>query len=60
MWSFILLLLIVVIEGLAKLNIKKGEMEIEEYVSLEEELVPKIYVINWVRVRKVVKALGAI
>ena len=42
-WSFILLLSVVVAEGLAKLDIKEGEikikeggMEIKEYISLEE------------------------
>jgi len=54
------LLLTAVIKGLAKLNIKKGKMEIKEYISLKEELIPKTYAINWVRVRKVIKALGAI
>ena len=45
-WSFILLLLAVVIEVLAKLDAKEGGMEIEEYVFLEEELILKAYVIN--------------
>jgi hypothetical protein len=42
-----------VIEGLAKLDIKEGKikikegrMEIKEYISLEEELIPKTYIIN--------------
>jgi len=54
------LLLVTVMEVLAELNAKEGGMEIEEYVSLEEELVPKAYVINWIRVKKVIKALGVI
>jgi hypothetical protein len=40
-------------EGLAKLNVKEGKIKIEEgrieikeYVSLEEELVPKTCTIN--------------
>ena len=57
--------LVVVAEGLTKLSVKegkikiKGGMEIKEYISLEE-LIPKTYVTNWIRVRKVVKALGVI
>jgi hypothetical protein len=46
------LLLVTVVEGLAKLNvredkikIKEGGIEIKEYISLEE-LVPKTYMIN--------------
>jgi len=61
------LLLAVPIEGLAELDIKEGEieikeggMEIKEYVSLKEELIPKTYVINWIKIRKVIKALGII
>jgi hypothetical protein len=61
------LLLVIVTEGLAKLNIKEGEikikeggMEIKEYISLEEELILKTYITNWIKVRKVVKALGVI
>jgi len=45
--------LVVPIEGLAELNIKEGEieikegrMEIKEYISLEEELILKTYMIN--------------
>ena len=63
MWSFVSLPLAVVVEGLAELDIKgeikikKGGMEIEKYVSSEEELTPKTCVTNWKRVRKVVKAL---
>jgi len=47
------LLLAAVAEGLAKLNVKEGEieikeggMEIKEYISLEEKLVPKTYITN--------------
>jgi len=40
------LLSTVVTEGLAKLDVEKGKIEIKEYISLEEELVPKTYVIN--------------
>ena len=59
------MLLAAVTEGLTELGIKEGEikikgrMEIKEYVSLEE-LAPKTCVINWIRVKKVVKALGVI
>ena len=62
-----MLLLEIVIKGLAELNVKKGEieikesgMEIKEYISLEEELVFKTCIINWIKVKKVVKALGVI
>jgi len=63
MWSFVSLPLAVVVEGLAELDVKneikieEGGMEIEEYVSLEEELAPKTCTTNWKRIRKVVKAL---
>jgi len=46
MWSFILLLLVIVIEVLTKLDAEEGGIEIKEYVSLEEELISKAYVIN--------------
>ena len=59
--------LIIIIERLTKLDVKEGEieikeggMEIKEYVSLKEELIPKTYVINWIKIRKVIKALGII
>jgi len=55
-----LLLSAAVIEVLTKLDAEEGGMEIEEYISLEEELVPKACVINWIKVRKVIKALGVI
>jgi len=45
-WSFVLLLLAAVTEVLAKLNAKEDRMEIEEYISLKEELVLKACVIN--------------
>jgi len=45
-WSFVSLLLVIVTEVLAKLDAKEGGMEIEEYVFLEEELIPKTYVTN--------------
>ena len=51
--------LAVVTEGLAKLDVEKGKIEIKEYISLEELLL-KTYTTNWIRVRKVVKALGVI
>jgi len=35
-----------IIEVLAKLDAKEGRMEIEEYISLEEELIFKAYIIN--------------
>ena len=67
MQSFILLLSTVVIEGLTELDVKEGEIEIEEgrmeikeYVFLEEQLIPKTYIINQTRVKKVIKALGVI
>jgi len=40
------LLLAVIIEVLTKLNAKESGMEIKEYVSLEEELIFKAYIIN--------------
>ena len=53
MWSFVSLSLAAAVEGFAELNIKKGEIEIEEggmeikeYIFLEKELAPKTYVIN--------------
>jgi len=42
----VLLLLAVIIKVLAKLNTKEGGMEIKEYISLEEELISKAYIIN--------------
>ena len=45
-WSFILLLSATVIKVLTKLNAKEGGIEIKEYVSLEEELIIKAYIIN--------------
>jgi len=52
-WSFVSLPLAAVVEGLTKLDVKEGEieikegrMEIKEYISLEEELVPKTYITN--------------
>jgi hypothetical protein len=54
------LLSAVAAKGLAELNIKKSGMEIKEYISLKKELVPKTYTTNWVKVRKVVKALKVI
>ena len=67
MWSFVLLSSAAAAEGFAELDIKEGEieikksgMEIKEYISLKKELAPKTYIINWVSVRKVVKALGVI
>jgi len=45
-WSFILLLLAVVIEILAELDAEEGGIEIKEYVSLEEELISETCVIN--------------
>ena len=58
-WSFVLLLLAVVVKGLAKFDVE-GEIRIKEYISLKEELIPKTYMTNWTRVRKVVKTLGVI
>jgi len=52
--------LAIIVEVLTELNAEEGGMEIEEYISLEEELVFETYVINWTRVRKVIKALGVI
>jgi hypothetical protein len=52
-WSFISLPSAALAEGLAKLDIKEGEIEIKEggieikeYVSEVEELVPKTYITN--------------
>jgi len=45
-WSFMSLLLVVVIEVLAELNAEESGMEIKEYVSLKEELVFKTCIIN--------------
>ena len=62
-WSFVLLPLTVVTEGLVKLNIKskikikKSGMEIKKYFFSKEELTPKTCAINWKRVKKVIKAL---
>ena len=45
-WSFVSLLSAIVIEVLTKLDAEEGGIEIKEYVSLEEELVFKAYIIN--------------
>jgi len=38
--------LAVIVEVLTKLNAEEGGIEIKEYVSLKEELVPKAYITN--------------
>jgi len=45
-WSFILLPSAAVTKVLTKLNAKEGGIEIKEYISLKEELIPKAYITN--------------
>lgn len=66
-WSFVSFQFAAVAEGLTELDVEESEieieaggMEIEEYVSSEEELTPETCVTNWTRVRKVVKGLWVI
>jgi len=60
MWSFISLPSAAITKILAKLDAEEGRMEIKEYVFLEEELIPKAYITNWTRIKKIIKALGVI